>query len=482
MAIIDLILPMGQTRTWHESLRSALCAEGHQVQIVHGHVGRAPLGLDAVLLAEKKAFRKADAWLSDFKPMPVTEGRNPSELSIALAPGQNSSTTLSFGAGENADPLPNWATEIAFGILPTIEIFRSGGRIAHADPMVDNRVIMARGLDDVLARAVTLMTKTVQSVLAGAAGRSTPKGKAGQGPFLAGYLSQNLPRLGRELLRRRRFQQAHWRVGFRFTEGLGVAETATLAGSPWHVLPDDAARFYADPFPFTWEGRHYMFVEDYVHALGKAVISVSHIDARGEPSVPVPIVEEPHHLSYPQVFSRDGQIWMLPEASAGRELVLYRCTEFPWRWERYAVLAQGPSLSDATLLDHDGCLWLFATDNSLGGSSSDTMVVFRADALTGPWRPHPQNPITIDRAAARPGGAIVRSGSKLILPLQNGTLGYGGGLGMAEIMRLTPEEVVVGVPRPVETKGYWPYPQIHTLNRFGSLEVIDGIAAVPRPR
>ena len=233
----------------------------------------------------------------------------------------------------------------------------------------------------------------------------------------------------------------------------------------------------ADPFPFEHDGRRYIFVEDYPHATRKAVISVAELDAHGVAGKPRPVLEEPHHLSYPQVFAHDGQIWMLPEGSGSARLTLYRAEDFPNRWVPAATLLEG-EISDATLLHRADGFWLFATDRDGGGSTSDTLVVFHAPALTGPWTPHRQNPILIDRRRARPGGAVIASGSQLALPVQDGTLGYGGGLGLSTILRLDAETVELGDPRPVSSAGDLPYPQIHTLNRAGRLEVVDGIAAV----
>ncbi|TGT34668.1 hypothetical protein EN808_35470, partial [Mesorhizobium sp. M8A.F.Ca.ET.165.01.1.1] len=111
------------------------------------------------------------------------------------------------------------------------------------------------------------------------------------------------------------------------------------------------------------------------------------------------------------------------------KLMLYRAADFPDGWIPETVLVEG-EISDATLFEHEGLLWLFATDRDGHGSTSDTLVVFSAPALTGPWRPHPANPILIDHRMARPGGAFVRNREgRVLLPVQDGTLGYGGGLG-----------------------------------------------------
>ena len=482
MAVIDIVLPRNGTRLWHQRLAEALAAAGHHTQIVLGEREHLSPVLDTIIRLEEKLFLKGNKALAACVPILEPTARHAPDLTLTLTEGGDTGLpTLRFMPEPARSAIAEWAAALAAGALPDLTFYSNDVPIGRAKPMIDNRAIFIRALDDVLARAVTLAVEGVRQAIGGGdAAVVQPASSRHSSALLANYLSSHLPRLIQEARRRRHYHHAHWRVGYRFNDGPGVAETETLAGPPWTVLPDDSQRFYADPFPFEWEGQHYIFVEDYVHAVGRAVISVSVVDASGVASTPAPVLEEAHHLSYPQVFRRDGEVWMLPESSAGREVVLYRCARFPDRWERHAVLIDGKSLSDATLVEHDGCLWLFATDNSLGGSSSDTLVVYRADALTGPWEPHPQNPITIDRSAARPGGAVIRHGSKLILPLQDGTLGYGGGLGLAEIVTLTRQEVVLGAPTQVQTSGFWPYPQIHTLNRHGPLEVIDGIAAVRR--
>jgi hypothetical protein len=166
----------------------------------------------------------------------------------------------------------------------------------------------------------------------------------------------------------------------------------------------------------------------------------------------------------------------MPEGGAGHNLTLYRAREFPHSWTRHSVLVGDQDLFDATLLDHGGRLWIFASwRDDDGGSASDTMVVYHADRLEGPWRPHLMNPIAIDRRAARPGGAFIRTGDRIFLPVQDGTKCYGGGLGLSEITRVDETSVAIAAPTPIDAGLHWPYPLIHTLNRSGRLEAIDGI-------
>ncbi|HEV7247015.1 MAG TPA: hypothetical protein VGN93_08510 [Shinella sp.] len=482
---IDVIVPERAARGWQKIVIQRLDAEGHDVAVLHDRAVDAwPGTVNAILALERALFRRRGTSLAaPSGPIPARSHERSPALRLDLAGNTSPSPvpTITLRFAHSSFDLAV-AQAVAAGDLPVIEAVLDGRTVVgRALPMIDRREAASLGIEDVLARAVTLLLSLVRAF---AEDRLAPLPEtsacnAEKPRFLAPYLSRALPRLGREALRRMHFHHAHWRVGYRFLDGPGVAETGRL-GTNWKILPDSAGRFYADPFAFHWQGRPYLFVEDYVQAAHKAVISVVPFDDGGIAQTPRVVLEEPHHLSYPQVFERDGAIWMLPEASAGGRLTLYRATDFPDRWHPEAVLLEG-EISDATLLEHEGGLWLFATSRDGFGSTSDTLAVFQAPTLLGPWRAHTLNPILIDRRRARPGGAFHRDAAgRNLLPVQDGTLGYGGGLGLSELLALDGGTVRLGEPRPIITEGDWPYPRIHTLNRSGSLEVIDGIAAVPK--
>jgi hypothetical protein len=487
MLPIDVIVPQFAPRRWQEVVIERLRADGHDVAVLHQPEAAGwPAAAKAAFAFERRLFRRHGPGLATaLNGILARPGSRPAALRLDLtgnaAPSDVPTIGLLFdGSGSDLSA----AITVATGRLPVIEAVLDGKRVGRARPMLDKRESAALGTEDVLARAITLVVSLARAFAAGRLQSERMPGaqrrKEGTAfGFASAYLGSALPRLGREVIRRIRYRHAHWRVGYRFTDAPGVAETGIL-GTGWSVLSDPGDHFYADPFPFQWQDQSFLFVEDYPHATGRAVISVIPFDAGGVPEIPRVVLEEAHHLSYPQVFERDGTIWMLPEASASGRLTLYRAAAFPDVWTAETVLVEG-EISDATLLEHGGLLWLFATDRDGCGSTSDTLVVFSALALTGPWKPHPKNPILIDHRMARPGGAFVRGqDGRVVLPVQDGTLGYGGGLGLSELLELDQQTVRLSVPRPIGTKGDWPYPKIHTLNRAGRLEVIDGIAAVRR--
>lgn len=469
MARVEVIVPV-RARLWQAKIVERLRAAGHQLGVTAidtptpwSAFATMVLDIGGTLLLR----RAAPLW--DAAAIPAA-GLAAPELRLDLTGVAPASPIPTLRLAPSPAAL---LTTIAKGELPELTLTLDGKTVASAAPMIDDQATVVRGFQDVLARIITLTVATVgrwptlEPVKAGA--------PLADHRFLPAFLGQSAPRGLRELWRRMFYRFAHWRVGFRFIDGPGVAATGKL-GKGWFVLGDDGQRFYADPFPFEHQGRHYIFVEDYLHRDKRAAISVAMVDESGEASTPEPVIVEPYHLSYPQVFRHGGEIWMMPQGTSG-DVSLYRATDFPHRWEKTPGIIAG-EISDATLLERDGRLWLFATQRDGAGSTSDTLVVFSAKSLRGPWTPHRQNPILIDRRRARPGGAFVEIDGRLLLPIQDGTEGYGGGLGLAELIRLDDDVVEFGEPRQISPEGDFPYPKIHTLNRAGRLEVIDGIVAV----
>lgn len=351
-----------------------------------------------------------------------------------------------------------------------------GVAVRRARPMLGDRLWLSRAANDILAGATTLI---VQSVERFHSGHLKPVDAATlEVPANAGFLSGYLRFVGKGLLGRlqKKFRLGrrpfYWQVAYRLIDGSGIAENTRLDGPAFTVLADDGQRFYADPFVFEHEGRQYLFVEEFPYDRGRGIISVSEL-VDGQFGTPRAVLSEHHHLSYPQVFGLDGEIFMIPESSAARELVLYRAERFPDLWQRDTVLMQDVDFNDATLLARDGRLWLFGTQRFGQGSASDTMTVYSATSIRGPWLPHARNPIAIDHSATRPGGAFFRHGDRILLPVQNGSEAYGGGLGLMELIRLDDNDLVFSAPRPIPPGEAWARKGIHTLNRSGQLEVVD---------
>lgn len=277
------------------------------------------------------------------------------------------------------------------------------------------------------------------------------------------------------------FHPGHWRIGWRLTGPQNdVWARRDLSGEPWNVLQDPVDHFYADPFPCIRDGKRVIFFEALEHKAQKGIIACSIFGDDGRPGPAIPVLEEPWHLSYPFVFEEDGQIWMIPEASLSGEITLYRATGFPLTWERHATLISGVEAGDATIVRHDGRLWMFAVVREGIGGYSDMLAIWTADRLEGPWLPHGDNPVLIHDRMARPAGQMIHRGGALYRPVQDCREGYGVGIGLARVTRLDDQCFRQEIETWLTPGPGWPGHKLHTLNRWGDLEVIDG--AVLRPK
>ena len=233
--------------------------------------------------------------------------------------------------------------------------------------------------------------------------------------------------------------------------------------APFRLLSDDGQRFYADPFPFAQNGRTWLFVEELPFATWKGLLSVAEVAADGTIGPIRPFLEQDCHLSYPNVFAADGEVWMIPETSGRRTIELWRCLRLPDRWERHAVLIEGVDAGDATVAEIDGTWWLFAATRERWTSSWDSVQLWSAPALNGPWRPADLGPARVDVSSARPAGQMLRIDGHWVRPAQDSSQLYGQGLTLNRINRLDStglsESVISRLPLPAGVLG------LHTWNQ-----------------
>ena len=249
-----------------------------------------------------------------------------------------------------------------------------------------------------------------------------------------------------------------------------------IDGLPVHWLPPMRSfQFLADPFGLWRDNRLHLFVETYDYRVRIGAIEVLVYDAAFNLLDRRPALNEPWHLSYPVVFEADGETWMLPEAHRSGRLTLYRATDFPFGWEPAHVLALDHVPVDATPLLHEGRWWLLYTSADREPDKMGALHAAWAEKLPGPWQPHPLNPLILDNASARPGGTPVVEDGKIILPVQDCSLTYGGAIRPLVIDTLTPERFsATPGARIVPPAGLAPYVEgLHTLSAAGDVTLVD---------
>jgi hypothetical protein len=267
-----------------------------------------------------------------------------------------------------------------------------------------------------------------------------------------------------------------WRVGIVAAEADVLIARGRLDEAPIHWLPERHSFAYdADPFGLWRDGILHLFVEAFDYRTRHGLIDMLRLDRERRLLDRSTVLAEPWHLSYPQVFEAEGEVWLLPEAHRSGVLTLYRAANFPSRWEAAAQIALDPVPVDATAFHHDGRWWLAYAGGVTKWMRQGSLHLASADRLAGPWRAHPMNPVRIDRAGSRPGGSVVVVDGCPTLPVQDCSRTYGGGLRPLRFVTLTADSVETElgdllVP-PSSTDSY--REGFHTLSACGPVTLID---------
>ena len=246
------------------------------------------------------------------------------------------------------------------------------------------------------------------------------------------------------------------------------------------VPPKD--RFWADPHIVFRNNKYYIFIEELLYATQKGHISVIEMDQEGNYSKPEMVLNLPYHLSYPYVFEHENTYYMIPETMQNKTIEIYKCIEFPSKWEFQMNLMENIEAVDTTPFYHGGKWWLFANCIETKGTSSwDELYLYSSEnLLSQDWKPHKNNPVVSDCKSSRPAGKIFVEGNRIYRPSQNCSVRYGYGFNINEIIRLDDEHYEEKIVS--EVKPNWDKKIIgtHTFNRVESLHVIDAIYRRPR--
>ncbi len=484
--MIDLLIDADQPRRWHGQLAGALAAAGYGCALWAVAVpARAPMpaALDWLLVMDR-TLHGGGAHALDRHAVAGGTAAGTADVTLdltgagdAVVSGRHVVPLFDGAPGEAA----LWAALIE-GRAPRLELVerQSGAPIEIGLPAIEAPHQLMASADQVIARLVSGIVRAARSDFRGAGGDASSAAVRAltAGPCLTAG-TRILATKAERALSRMLGRAPQWSVAWRASDAGAPLPDGVLDLNGWMTLSDDGQRYYADPFPAEAEGRRFVFVEEYPYASERGIISVAEIGADGRAlSAPQPVLDTGFHLSYPQVFSEGGVVYMLPEAAASGRLTLYRAERFPDRWVAVADLLSG-RVHDATLLKTDDGYWLFATTDGDRGSSWDQLCLWHAAALLGPWTAHAANPVLIDAGAARPGGAIMAAEGALWRPVQDCRAGYGAALGLARIETLTRADFRQGAARRVLPPARGGYSGLHTFNRAAGLEAVDVFG--PRP-
>ena len=234
-------------------------------------------------------------------------------------------------------------------------------------------------------------------------------------------------------------------------------------------------KFWADPFLVQWKGEYYVFFEEYSYSDKKGKIAVGKVCGNEIVEVQIAISKD-YHLSFPNCFWDNGELFMIPESSEVERLEIYKCINFPYDWEVYSTAFLGEKIVDVVYYrDKNEDQWLFL-NKGINNYFNSELYIYKIDSLRlNKITPHKKNPVIIDSRIGRNAGSIFVNEDKVYRPSQNNSNGtYGYGLNVNQILELNlddyHERIIVSV-NPNFKKGLISSHHLHQLN---DCFVIDG--------
>src|SRR5262245_48931055 len=264
-----------------------------------------------------------------------------------------------------------------------------------------------------------------------------------------------------------------WTIGI-VPMGIGeILERGGLAEPMW-IDGQPADCFFADPFLLdVADDTLRLLVEQYRYSSRTKQLVELELTRSGRMVSARAPRGLPGRASYPFLHSIGEDLYCIPETSSAEQATAFKRSSAA-EWSSDRPLLSGFQAVDSTLLQYGGRWWLFCTKQ--GDEDQTELHLFVAPEWSGPWTPHPLNPVKSDTRSSRPAGACFTIDGTIYRPAQNCARRYGAGITINRIDELSPcafRETPVLSLRPASSS-VWP-DGLHTINSRGGVTVVDGL-------
>lgn len=258
-------------------------------------------------------------------------------------------------------------------------------------------------------------------------------------------------------------------VGDKYLFEEGGTETA------FKVIPNSFRCWCADPFIISVGEKDYLFFEMFDRFKGRGVIGYREISPDGKIGEMKLAYETQKHLSFPFVFEKDKEIYMMPESSYDRNVTLLKAVHFPDKWEKVHTWFDGEKFCDSVMFKNGNDVYMLTQPVEVPYTHAK-LNLYKME--NGNWVPDKANPIVNNAAHARMAGAIVELNGQKIRPSQNcsdDSYGLGVNFGTVEMVdggyaEQLKRKVEISEIKTDDGKHYF---GIHTYNHSKRFEVID---------
>lgn len=227
----------------------------------------------------------------------------------------------------------------------------------------------------------------------------------------------------------------HWTI---FITNTNDFKKITLNNS--QMIKTTKNYFYADPFYIKHNNIDYVFYEKFDYKKNIGHLSCSIIENNKFINEKT-ILKKDYHLSYPFIFYKDDNFYLLPEMSQSKKQQVFISKNFPYEWKLHKTIFNNVYCADPTIYEDDKKnLWLFINQSfDAFNDLNSELYIYRINNLYEfELESHSLNPVIIDSRKARNAGSIFKYNDNIIRPSQNtNSISYGNSLKFNKIVSLT---------------------------------------------
>lgn len=229
------------------------------------------------------------------------------------------------------------------------------------------------------------------------------------------------------------------------------------------ILPQSNT-FIADPFLFKYNNDYYVFFESWDYNYG--TICCSKLDPEYNFTTIEKCLDLKFHLSFPCIFEYKNNIYMIPETGAKKKILLYKCLEFPKKWEFVKIIKNIYS-PDVSFYVNNNIIYLLT-----GNEKTKKLSIYYSSDLFDNFIKHSINNTTIINP--RNAGNIFKFNNYLYRPCQICTPSYGYAIGICKINELSTKNYSETLVKVIKPDWFPKLTGTHTLNICDNLLITDG--------
>jgi hypothetical protein len=265
-------------------------------------------------------------------------------------------------------------------------------------------------------------------------------------------------------------KQESWKIGIStIGRSQAVKFPDQLYKSIRWISHPSAYQYLADPFIIDFQEENIILAEQFDYRSGKGKL-VRLMPAEGYRAVPVDTPGD-FHWSFPFLLVKGEQLFCLPECYTSGALSLLEFDPVHNRLMNPLILISDVEALDPVLFEHQGLWWLLFSQKNMPGVQ---LFAWFSENLTGPYNPHPLNPLKTDPRSARNAGAPFYHEGKLIRPAQDSSGSYGKAVVLCSIEVLTRDNFAETEIGRIEPDKQWAFHSgLHTFNGTHETVMID---------